>query len=127
METHVKVLGVLHIVLGALGIFGALMLILVFTSTASVVAVEGDEGAAIAIPVLGITGAALVAFLLLTSLPGIVAGWGLVKLRPWARILGLVLSIIALILFPFGTMVGIYGLWVLLNKETERLFVPTQA
>ena len=27
-----------------------------------------------------------------------------------------------LINFPAGTMLGIYGLWVLLSKETERLF-----
>jgi len=31
-------------------------------------------------------------------------------------------SIIGLMWIPIGTIVGIYGLWVLLNKETERLF-----
>jgi hypothetical protein len=127
METHVKVLGVLHIVLGALGILGALILMLMLGGVATAVAAEGDPDAALAIPILGITGGAMVAFLVLASVPGMVAGWGLMKFRPWARILALVLSILALILFPFGTLVGIYGLWVLLNKETERLFVPTQA
>jgi hypothetical protein len=127
METHVKVLGVLHIVLGALGILGALTLMLMLGGVATAVAAEGDPDAALAIPILGITGGAMVAFLVLASVPGMVAGWGLMKFRPWARILALVLSILALILFPFGTLVGIYGLWVLLNKETERLFVPTQA
>jgi hypothetical protein len=33
-----------------------------------------------------------------------------------------VLSALNLISIPFGTLLGIYGLWVLLNKETEALF-----
>ena len=127
METHVKVLGVLHIVLGALGIFCALILMVMLGGAMTAVAADGDPDAAFAIPILGITGGAMVAFLVLASIPGMAAGWGLIKFRSWARILALVLSILALILFPFGTLVGIYGLWVLLNKETERLFVPTQA
>jgi hypothetical protein len=127
METHVKVLGVLHIVLGALGIFCALILMVMLGGAVTAVAADSDPDAAFAIPILGITGGAMVAFLVLASIPGMAAGWGLMKFRPWARILALVLSILALILFPFGTLIGIYGLWVLLNKETERLFVPTQA
>ena len=59
----------------------------------------------------------MVAFLVFLSIPGMAAGWGLMKFRSWARILALVLSILALILFPFGTLVGIYGLWVLLTRK----------
>jgi len=56
------------------------------------------------------------------SLPGIVTGIGLLRLRPWARILGIVLSALSLLMVPFGSLLGIYGLWVLLSKDTERLF-----
>jgi hypothetical protein len=46
--------------------------------------------------------------------------------KPWARVLGLVLAVINLFNIPFGTALGIYALWVLLNKDTERLFAqPT--
>ena len=77
-------------------------------------------------PILGIVGSALLLAVLTLSIPGIIAGFGLLKLRPWARILAIVLSAIGLINFPFGTVVGIYGLWVLLSPETERLFtVPS--
>ena len=31
----------------------------------------------------------------------------------------------SLIMIPFGTVLGAYGLWVLFSKETERLFAPT--
>jgi hypothetical protein len=123
MITHVKVLGVLHIVIGACGVFLALFLMMVFGSASGIVgASAAPDEAAIAIPIIGLTGIGLVAFTLLTSIPGLVAGWGLLKFRPWARILGIVVSILALLMIPIGTIVGLYGLWVLLNKDTERLF-----
>jgi hypothetical protein len=42
--------------------------------------------------------------------------------RPWARVLGIVLCILGLLHLPFGTIVGVYGLWVLFSPETEALF-----
>ena len=122
METHVKVLGALQIALGALGLLAAIVLVVVFGVASGVVASVDDPGAAIALPIIGLTGTALVAFLLVLSLPNIIAGIGLIRLRPWARIAGIVLSILGLTVFPFGTIVGVYGIWVLFSKETERLF-----
>ena len=127
METHVKALGVLHIVLGALGVLSALLLLLIFGGAAGIVGATGDPEAHIAIPILGITGMALIVFVLARSLPGVVVGFGLLKHRSWARIGGIVLSIFDLIWVPFGTIVGIYGLWVLFSKDTERLFAPPPA
>ncbi len=43
-----------------------------------------------------------------------VAGWGLYKLRPWGRTLALVVAFLALIHPPFGTLLGVYTLVVLL-------------
>jgi hypothetical protein len=36
-----------------------------------------------------------------------------------------VISILSLMMIPFGTIVGVYGLWVLFSKDTERLFAPS--
>ncbi|MGB2714984.1 MAG: hypothetical protein WBC51_12440 [Vicinamibacterales bacterium] len=125
MDTHVKVLGVLYLVLSGLGVLAALFLTLTLGSAAGIVgAAASAEDAAIAIPIIGITGMALVIVLLALSLPGLIAGWGLLNFRPWSRILGIVLAILNLFNIPFGTMLGIYALWVLLNKDTERLFSP---
>jgi len=122
MDTHVKVLGVLQIALGALSLLGAAVLTLVFVGGFSAVRISGDPDATFALPLIGITGVALVGFLLLLSLPGIITGIGLLRLRPWARIAGIVLSILGLMAIPFGTVIGVYGLWVLFSKDTERLF-----
>ena len=123
METHVKVLGVLHIAMSAIGLLFALLMGLIFTGVVGTVGASGDPDAQVAIPVIGITGMALVSFTLAVSLPGFVVGIGLLKFRPWARIGGIVLSIIDLIWIPIGTVIGVYGLFVLFSKDGERLFV----
>jgi hypothetical protein len=122
METHVKVLAALQIALGALSLLAALVMTLVFIGGFGAVSVSDSPDAAIALPFIGITGVALVTFLLVLSLPGIITGIGLLRLRPWARVIGIVLSILGLMAVPFGTVVGVYGLWVLFSKDTERLF-----
>jgi hypothetical protein len=121
MDTHVKVLAILYIVFGVLGT----LLGLGFMALLSFIGVAGaasDPDAWMAMPILGITGAALGVFLLILSLPGIIAGIGLLKYRPWARILTIVLSALNLMNFPIGTILGIYGLWVMLSDEGSRLF-----
>ena len=122
MHTHVKVLGVLQIALGAMGLFGAAVLMVVFGGAAGIAGAAADPDAAIAMPIIGITGAALVTFLIVLSLPSVIIGIGLLRIRPWARIGGIVISILGLMAIPFGTIVGAYGLWVLFSADTERLF-----
>jgi hypothetical protein len=127
MDTHVKVLGILNVVAGAVGVCSALLLVLVFGGVSGLIVADGDPDAAIAVPIIGLTGAALVVATLLVSLPAVIIGWGLYRFRPWARVAGIVLAIVSLIWFPFGTMLGVYGLWVLLRKGSERLFVAQPA
>jgi hypothetical protein len=122
MATHVKVLGILYIVLGALGVLGALVVLLVFGGVAGIVGGVGDPDARIAVPILGGLGGFLFLLVLVMSLPAVIAGVGLLQFRPWGRILGIVMSAISLLNVPIGTAIGIYGLWALLNRETEALF-----
>ena len=57
-------------------------------------------------------------FFLVTAVAGAAAGWGLMERRPWARTLAIVLAVIALFKFPFGTALGIYTLWVLAPAQS---------
>ena len=124
MEQHVKVLGVLCIVLGGLGIIAALITLVIFGGVAGIVGVAAHEepDARIAVPIVGAIGVGVFFFLLVVSLPGIIAGYGLLQFRPWARVLTMVLSVLNLMNFPLGTAVGVYGLWVMLSEDTEPLF-----
>ncbi len=124
MDTHVRVLGVLNIAIGVIGlIIAALMMIGVGGAAGIISASAEPEEAALAIPILSIVG---VVSSWQSSSPSrsrqSSTGIGLLYFKPWARILGIVLSAIALLGFPWVTLLGIYGLWVLFNKDTERLF-----
>ncbi len=125
MATHVKVLGIIYIVLGALGVLGALALLLFFGGLAGIVGGVADHDARVAIPVLGGLGGFLFLLVLVFSLPAVIAGVGLLQFKPWGRILGIIMSAISLMNVPIGTAIGIYGLWALLNRETETLFART--
>ena len=125
METHVKVLAILHIVFSSLSIVLALIILLATGAVTSLVGHAADPGdAQLAIPFIRIGGMVAAFFFLALGVPGLVVGIGLYKLRPWARVLGIVMSALDLTHIPFGTALGIYGLWVLFNREAERLFVP---
>ncbi len=127
MEQHVKVLGVLYIVLGTMGVIAALICLMIFGGAAGIVGIVAQEepDARIAVPILGAVGLGLFLFLLVLSAPGIIAGVGLLQLRPWARIVTVILSALNLMNIPIGTLVGAYGLWVMLSLETEKLFRPS--
>jgi hypothetical protein len=58
--------------------------------------------------------------LLGTAVLGIIAGWGLLERRPWARMMAIVIGCLFLIDMPFGTALGIYTLWVLLPAASEE-------
>ena len=55
--------------------------------------------------------------ILLIAVGGILVGLGLRDRKPWARVVAIVLGVIALFHPPFGTALGIYTLWVLMSDE----------
>jgi hypothetical protein len=63
----------------------------------------------------------LMGLMALVGVVGIVAGCGLLGHKNWARIMVMVLGIIALLNFPFGTALGVYTLLVVLKPEAKEL------
>ena len=118
MEKHVTVLGILYIAFSALGL---LLAVIVFTAVVGGGIISGDSEA---MAITGIVGPAVALFFILLSAPGLIGGIYLLKRRPWARILVLVLGFINLIEIPIGTALGIYTIWVLFKNETVELFTP---
>ncbi len=124
MKQHVSILGVLYIAFSVFGMLFAILMLVVLGGAAGIAGMvaQQEPDAAVAAPILGIVAVGVFSLITLLSVPGLAIGIGLVKFKEWARILGLVLSALNLLNFPFGTILGGYGLWVLLNKETEPLF-----
>jgi len=128
MAQHIKILGILHIVYAGLVLLVGLIVLVVMGGIAGFLGANPDRysDSQVAPPILALIGFGVFVFLLLLSLPGIIAGFGLLGLKEWARIMTIVLSAFELLSVPFGTALGIYGLWVLLKPESESLFHRSQ-
>ena len=63
----------------------------------------------------------MTAVFLAIGIPSLVAGIGLLKQKGWARIVAIILALLALTSFPIGTAAGIYTLWVLTRIEADQL------
>lgn len=124
MDQHIKIVAILLIILGILGLVIALLFFAGGAVLAGLIASQAtaDEERAAA-GVFGACGTIVAAACGIVSLPGLIAGWGLYKRRSWARILTIVVSIVALTIVPIGTAVGAYALWVMFNEETKRILV----
>jgi len=117
MKDHIKIIAWLYIVMGVLGILAALVAFAVIVGGGLI---SGDQTA---IRITTIVALVIGGFVVLISVPGILAGIGLLSFKPWARILAIVLALLDLPGFPVGTVLGIYSLWVLLDSESSQLFV----
>jgi hypothetical protein len=116
MKQHVTAVAALQI---GFGILKALIAAVVFLIMVAGGMISGDADA---MAITTIVGLFVAGFLLLTALPGIVGGIGLLYGKNWARILVIFLAVLDLINFPIGTAIGVYILWVLLHGETAALF-----
>lgn len=115
LQNHVRVLGLLTIVVGALSGLVALFLIIFFSGAATL------EGA---LSINAIVAEMWIVLALILMAPCIVTGIALLSFRAWSRTFGTVLCVLQLLNVPLGTILGIYGLWVLLSNEADLVFSP---
>ena len=121
MKGHLTVVAALSIGFGALGVFIALI---VFVAVVGAGVLSGDPEA---MSITAIVGTSVAGFLILISVPDIIAGIGLLKRKSWARILALILACLDLILIPIGTIIGAYCIWVLVHDDTVKLFESAES
>jgi hypothetical protein len=120
MRHHIDVLGRLHGVWGAFGLLtGASLFVLAFGSWASLATLgsvsRAGRTAAWILVGAGLTLAVVGAAMLLT-------GRALRRGRQAGRAAAIALSLPNLAFVPFGTALGIYTLWVLLNDDARLAF-----
>ncbi|MGE5340039.1 MAG: PspC domain-containing protein [Candidatus Omnitrophota bacterium] len=116
MAEHVKIIGILYLVLSSLGIIFAVLL---FGFLSSIGYLTGNPGANAIIRLIALASSV---FFVVISIPGFFAGLGLMKRESWGRMLALILGFINLINFPLGTALGIYSIWALTNSATIAWF-----
>jgi len=116
LQIHVPIVGWLMILQGFLFfVIGGFVFILLIGIGFAV-----DDP--VALQVLSIVGTSTCGFMFLFGVPGLVVGIGMLFRKAWARVLGIVISILALFSFPFGTIIGIYSLFVLFQDAATEYF-----
>ena len=122
MERHVRLLGILGGLWGALAILvGVSMLLL---SAGALAELFDSVGTGVEFAA-GLTATVLALIGVFSLLYGGAHAWASVLLRrrtAFGRVLMLALALVDLIVLPFGTGLGVFALWVLLTNEGRRLF-----
>jgi len=119
MQQHYRILGILHLVMSGFLLLSGFIVAAVFQF---VIPLANDPDAEM---VLGLLMAFLPALLIILSIPGLIAGIGLINYKRWALILAVVLSVFNLFNFPFGTALSIYSIYVLVKEEDDRRLKTT--
>lgn len=116
MRKTVTVLGTIHIAWGVLGLLVATVLYIILIAAG---VISGDYEAE---RITSLVASSIFFPMMVLSIPAIIGGIGMLRYRPWARMLILVLSFFHLLLVPFGTVLGIVTIKYLLEKDIIRLF-----
>ena len=116
MRQQINLIAYLYIGLGILTLIGALIVTLAIAGGGWL---SQDETAIAVTSTVGFVIGGIVA---LSGIFALVAGYGLLKRRSWARTLTIILSVINLLNFPIGTALGGYALWVMLQDESRAEF-----
>jgi len=126
MATQVEFLGVLFIVWGLLTTLIGLSTLALGIGAVAIITSAGRGGASgqVAASVTAAIFTLLAIIAILWGAAHIVVGFPLRRRRPWGRIMALILGSVDLVLLPYGTALGIYALWILLNERGKRLFLP---
>lgn len=125
MRSHLDFLGALYVVWGAITALIGLSTVALGVGAAALgrvahVSMRGGVAADLAAAIF----LALALLSLAWGAVHIVNGVALRRRRRWARPLALALATVDLILLPYGTALGIYGLWVLLHNDARHQFQP---
>jgi len=119
VQEHIHLLAILWFAISALSAVGGVVL---FVVANTLFAHLHEMGAPPEVPTSFLSSllSTIGILILAKAACGFIAGWGLMKREPWARVVALVLAFISLINIPFGTALGVYTLWVLLPGTSEQ-------
>ena len=124
MISHLDFLGILFIIWGVLTtLVGLSTLALGVGAVAIITSASRDGGSQFAAGLTAAAFATLALIAIVWGLAHVAVGVPLRKRRPSARLAALTLGAVDLLLLPYGTALGCYALWVLLNEDGKKLFM----
>lgn len=115
MDTHVKALGMANLIFGVCSLVLGLLALIIYGGPFGLYHSFMDY-------ILGLLIVGFVLSHVLIGIPCIIGGIYLRSFTEWARGLVIVTSALNILNLPVGSILGCYGLWVLLTPETDPLF-----
>ena len=110
---HKRTLGILHIIYGALTVIPSAIVIFLLSGIGLL---SGDPET---LTIFSVVGSLIAGILIVMATPSLIAGIGLLNNTSWGLILALVIGVINILYFPFGTALGIYSIYVY-NLESQK-------
>lgn len=109
---HNKVIGIMHLIYGGFfALISVLMLVVFGAILIPLLDQMPKDPNAPPMEFFWAIFAFVTVFYVLMSIPALLAGYAMLKKKSWARIAGIVSSVIACMSFPFGTALAVYSFW----------------
>ncbi len=125
IQSHKRTLGIVHIVYGAITslifiFIGVIISAFLPFIMEAIIEEEGPDGAMIFEMVAGIIKTVFTFIFLLSALPSIIGGIGVIQGKDWGLTVTLIAGCISIFSFPFGTALGVYSLYVFIENNKQR-------
>ena len=112
-EKHNTAVGIIHVVFGSLIIMAAIALFILL----SFFNVQQDN-----LLIYNIARGFVCGLLFLYGVIKMIGGIGVLKHKQWGRYMIIAVSGLGCLNVPFGTLFGVYSMWVLLQEQTLQLY-----
>ena len=116
-EEHNRTLGICHLAYG--GLSTLLMLVVLFFFGAVMFSIPDGEGAA---GFILLVLAFVMVWSFLLTLPSFIAGYAILKHKPWARVASIIAAVVETMSFPLGTAVAIYSFWFMFSDAGRAMY-----
>jgi ABC-type polysaccharide/polyol phosphate export permease len=117
---HNKIIGILHLVYGALSV---LMMIVMGAFFVGVFGLAmANEPNAPPPFFIGFMVVFMFIMYVVLAIPSFLAGYALLKRRKTAKVLGIIAAVVAAMSFPLGTGLCVYTLWFLFSEQGREIY-----
>jgi hypothetical protein len=124
MKKHVDLVGLLFMLWGGMSLLLSVSLLTTGIAATAIGAATAQtaSGGKLTAGIVAAVFFTLAALGLIFGATHLWVGSRLRRFREWARAFAIILSVVDLVCIPFGTGLGIYALWALLNERSKPLF-----
>ena len=114
-QDHNKIIGIMHLIWG--GFNALMMLIMVPIFLIMWGGIRSDPSAPPEVTaIFGFIGVLMLVLAVLFGVPPILAGYGMLKRKRWAKTMGIIAACVESLSMPFGTALCVYTLWFLFSQ-----------